>query len=322
MKKKKTNTLDSWIDQSEMQRLADALLPAEPELAGEPESGRSLAEDVSSIGLPKQGLDINQAAAYRAAPFPTSAEVSPSQSDPVPEQSEKVASISYRPESVAEPSPALATAATEVKAESDEGPVLRAARALAAVRLRAEESGFLKRRHLVPADTVSQVTAIPPVIADEQVGKDDQSLAEGQAGESSGGSFEVPQGPLRTRLDAFASWAMGLAEASRLVIVDSQGYTLLHRDLVGGGSGDSAMVDSAMRLTSVLEQVQARTDFARDGALNLPLEEGGWLGVLRCESAGGRLCIAVVTPAPLQVEKSALMKGELVRTMEAGRGER
>ncbi|MFK5922969.1 MAG: hypothetical protein QM496_12390 [Verrucomicrobiota bacterium] len=325
MKKKKTNTLDSWIDQSEMQRLADALLPAEPELAGEPESGRSLAEDVSSIGLPKQGLDINQAAAYRAAPFPTAAEVSPSQSDPVPEKSEKVPSISYRPEPVAEPSPASGTAATEVKAESDEvdeGPVLRAARALAAVRLRAEESGFLKRRHLVPAAAVSQVTAIPPVIADGQVSKDDQSLAAGQAGESSGGSFEVPQGPLRTRLDAFASWAMGLAEASRLVIVDGQGYTLLHRDLDGGGSGDPAMVDSAMRLTSVLEQVQARTDFARDGALNLPLEEGGWLGVLRCESAGGRLCVAVVTPAPLQVEKSALMKGELVRTMEAGRGER
>ena len=73
-----------------------------------------------------------------------------------------------------------------------------------------------------------------------------------------------------------------------------------------------------MRLISVLEQVQARTDFARDGAMNLPLEEGGWLGVLRCENAGGRLCIAVVTPVPLEIKNSAAMKTELARTMAAG----
>ncbi|NOX98577.1 MAG: hypothetical protein GXP30_02410 [Verrucomicrobia bacterium] len=131
--------------------------------------------------------------------------------------------------------------------------------------------------------------------------------------------FELPQGPLRLRLDAFAIWAMNLAQASRIVIVDGQGYPLLHKDLEEGESeGDSEMVDSAMRLISVLEQVQARTDFARDGAMNLPLEEGGWLGVLRCESAGGRLCIAVVTPVPLGIVNSAAMKAELARTMEAG----
>ena len=277
MKKKQTNTLDSWIDQSEMQRLTKALVPDDPEFV-DGQAG-TLMDEVSGIGMPKQNLDIDQPAAYQAAPFPTL------DSQGAPGESSAV----------------------------DEGPVMRAARALAEVRLRADEIGLLKPRGHSATSSGSPVTGIPP-------GLDSSSEESAKPAISPDpSSFEIPSGTLRVRLDAFASWAMQLTQASRIVIVDGQGYPLLHRDAAAGViEGDSAMVDSAMRLTSVLEQVQARTDFARDGAMNLPLEEGGWLGVLRCENAGGRLCIAVVTPVPLEIENSALMKNELARTMEAG----
>lgn len=306
MKKKQKNTLGSWIDQSEMQRLTQALAPDENE-----SEGVSTGE-VSGIGLPRQSLNIDQATAYRAAPFPEPA---------LPTQQVNITGPAE--ESVGGLAPVMSPDQAEAEVRTAEGPVLRAARALAEVRLRAEENGFLKRRHLKSAQLepqAAEITAIPPVLApvsgrfENQQGKQDESHDE------SYGVFELPQGPLRVRLDAFADWAMHMAEASRIVIVDGQGYSLLHRDLgEGGNEGGTAIVDSAMRLTSVLEQVQARTDFARDGAINLPLEEGGWLGVLRCENAGGRLCIAVVTPSPLEVEKSAAMKNELARTMEAGK---
>lgn len=282
-----------------MLRLTRALAPDDQE------NEEASVGDVSSIGLPKPGLDIDQPAAYRAAPFPEPAELSPVIADKLP------AAGMIEPVVPADP--------IESGGELDEGPVLRAARALAEVRLRAEENGFLKRRDQGRSIAESQRTAIPPVFERQRDESENQEEVNKQTKYEDSAIFEVPQGPLRVRLDAFAGWAMQLTEASRIVIVDGQGYPLLHRDLAEGGSEEgAAMVDSAMRLTSVLEQVQVRTDFARDGALNLPLEEGGWLGVLRCENAGGRLCIAVVTPDPLEIEKSALMKSELARTMEAG----
>jgi len=258
-----------------MQRLTQALVPDDPESGGDHQG--ALMDEVSGIGMPGQGLNIDQPAAYQAGPFPS----------PKPQEASGVAT------------------------PDAEGPVLRAARALAEVKLRADESGFLKRRGQQATPSEPQMTTVPPVFGSGAENSATPVIATG--------AFEVPQGPLRVRLDAFALWAMQLIQASRIVIVDGQGYPLLHRDSVKGSiEGDSAMVDSAMRLTSVLEQVQARTDFARDGAMNLPLEEGGWLGVLRCENAGGRLCIAVVTPVPLEIENSASMKNELTRTMAAG----
>lgn len=320
-----------------MQRLAQALAPDDQDH----ESDGTLAEEVSGIGLPKQSLNIDAPVAYRAAPFPEPGILTPEpESEPsVPENSgeEPSAGQVVWEESI-EPIVRVDSVATEVSIDKvgqvepvtpsaptpvgdmNEGPVLRAARALAEVRLRAEENGFLKRRTEESEFAESKGTAIPPVFdtRTDEPGGGVEGQDQGQADNTKSLSFKIPQGPLRVRLDAFASWAMELAEASRIVIVDGQGYPLLHRDLAEGASeNDPAMVDSAMRLTSVLEQVQVRTDFARDGALNLPLEEGGWLGVLRCENAGGRLCIAVVTPNPLAIEASAAMKNELARTMGA-----
>lgn len=300
MKKKQTNTLGSWIDLAELSRLTNALAPEDSEVGGDGDGqGAALGEvpDTMGIGMPKRGLNIDEPSAYRAAPFP----------EQMPESGEASGEAGQNGQ------------------EQDEGPVLRAARALAEVRLRAEENGFLKRRELKTAYPDSPAIAVPPVFDWKQESSEQSDLAapqmEGQVvvDTAAADSFEVPQGPLRERLDAFVNWAMRTTQASRMVIVDGQGYSLLHRDLDSQASeGDPAMVESAMRLTSVLEQVQARTDFARDGALNLPLEEGGWLGVLRCENAGGRLCIALVTAKPLEIVQSALMKNELARTMEAG----
>ena len=281
MKKKQTNTLDSWIDQSEMQRLTKALAPDDMEALGDHEG--AVMTEVSGIGLPKKSMGDEEPVNYQATSFPA----------PDPQKTDGE-SLSVSDGAVGE------------------GPVLRAARALAEVRLRADESGLLKRRGQKSTSTEPQKVAVPPVFDSSAEEPDQPDISNDPV------PFEVPKGPLRVRLDAFASWAMQLAKASRIVIVDGQGYPLIHRDLAeGAGEGDSAMVDSAIRLTSVIEQVQARTDFARDAAMNLPLEDGEWLGVVRCENAGGRLCIAMVTPVPLDLKKSALMKGELARTMEA-----
>lgn len=300
MKKKQTNTLGSWIDLDELSRLTNALVPDDPGASGDGDgqgAALGVVPAMMGVGMPKRGLNIDEPSAYRAAPFP----------GPLPESGEASGGLGKKGQ------------------RRDEGPVLRAARALAEVQLRAEENGFLKRRGLKTVHPDSPTVAVPPVFDWKQVSSEPSDLATpqteglGSVGTAGADSFEVPQGPLRERLDAFVGWAMRLTRASRMVIVDGQGYSLLHRDLDSQASeGDPAMVDSAMRLTSVLEQVQARTDFARDGALNLPLEEGGWLGVLRCENAGGRLCIAVVSATPLEIAQSTLMKNELARTMEAG----
>ncbi len=305
MKKKQTNTLGSWIDLGELKRLTKALAPEGPESGGDGQvDAADGVPDTAEVGLPKRGLDIGTPEAYRAAPFP----------------GQGIAARGETPEEKEETG-----GAEEDRQEQTQGPVLKAARALAEVHLRAEENGFLRRRELKTADPDSPAIAVPPVFESRQESTAPPASAaadpEGDiAGEvAAGDSFEVPRAPLRERLEAFVDWAMRLTGASRMVIVDGQGYSLLHRDLEARASeGDPAMVDSAMRLTSVLEQVQARTDFARDGALNLPLEEGGWLDVLRCETGGGRLCIALVTAEPLGIAQSTLMKSELVQTMEAG----
>lgn len=325
MKKKQTNTLDSWIDQSELQRLADALAPTDKDSADAPavqNETPTLTEQASSIGLPKKTLDINQPTAYRAAAFPHSNTL------PAAEATTDAPAAAASPSSPSLPESASSVAKQKSPeiGQADKGPVLRAARALAEVRLRAEENGFLKR-HATPSPAGvphQQVMKVPPalhvLVSPENALSSSVATASSAklATESELSDFEIPQGPLRSRLESFVTWAMPLVQASRLVIVDGEGYTLLHRDLQGGSDESSSLADSAMRLTSVLEQVQARSDFARDGALNLPLEEGGWLGVLRCESAGGHLCIAVVTPAPLEVEKTARLKVKLAQTMKAG----
>jgi len=283
VKKKQTNTLGSWIDVGELKRLTKALVPDAPEAAGDGQvADVGEVPDTRGVGMPKRGLDIDEPSAYRAAPFPGQAtaawEETPQGKDEVDE----------------------AGGADENGQEQVQGPVLKAARALAEVHLRAEENGFLRRRRLKTVDPDSEAIAVPPVFEGRQESPTPPIPAAGDpegrvAGEmAAGDSFVVPQGPLRERLDAFVDWAMRLTGASRMVVVDGQGYSLLHRDLdAQADEGDPALVDSAMRLTSVLEQVQARTDFARDGALNLPLEEGGWLGVSRCETGAGRLCIAL-----------------------------
>ena len=52
-----------------MQRLTEALVPDDPDAAGDQEG--AMMDGVSAIGMPKQSLDIDQPAAYQAAPFPT-----------------------------------------------------------------------------------------------------------------------------------------------------------------------------------------------------------------------------------------------------------
>ena len=126
--------------------------------------------------------------------------------------------------------------------------------------------------------------------------------------EPGGSGFAMPEGKLRDRLRAYADWVAQVTGCVSLRIVDPQGYSLLERD----GENDPRMVDCALKLIAALEQARSRMmpDSPRAG-LYLPLTDDEWLGVLECESAAGRMCISLVTRAPL----SKAAAGELIDTL-------
>jgi len=128
-------------------------------------------------------------------------------------------------------------------------------------------------------------------------------------------SFPASQGKLRERLSAYADWVTRVTGCVALRIVDAQGYSMLERE----GDNDPRMVDCALKLIAALEQARERMtpDSARAG-LYIPLGDEEWLGVLECETPSGRMCISLVTRAPLSNGAAAELIDSLRRTVEQG----
>ncbi len=131
------------------------------------------------------------------------------------------------------------------------------------------------------------------------------------AGSASG--FSIPDGKLRDRLLAYANWVAEVTGCVSFRIVDPQGYSLLELD----GDNDPRMVDCALKLIAALEEARSRmtADSPRAG-LYLPLSDDEWLGVLECESTAGRMCISLVTRAPLSKAAAAELIDTLRRTVD------
>jgi hypothetical protein len=127
--------------------------------------------------------------------------------------------------------------------------------------------------------------------------------------------FHIPETRLRERLLTYANWVTAVTGCVSLRIVDPQGYSLLERE----GENDPGMVDCALKLIATLEQARSRMHPDAVGAgLYVPLGDDEWLGVLECESAAGRLCLSLITRAPLSKAAAAELTETLRRTVDPG----
>ncbi|MBU6303688.1 MAG: hypothetical protein KGS60_19245 [Verrucomicrobia bacterium] len=125
--------------------------------------------------------------------------------------------------------------------------------------------------------------------------------------------FRVPEATLRERLLAYANWVTGVTGCISLRIVDPQGYSLLERE----GENDPGMVDCTLKLIATLEATRARIDPVSPGSgLYLPLGDDEWLGVLECETAAGRICLSLITRAPLAKAAALELTESLRRTVD------
>jgi hypothetical protein len=126
-------------------------------------------------------------------------------------------------------------------------------------------------------------------------------------------TFPAAQGRLRERLNAYADWVIRATGCVALRIVDDQGYSMLDRE----GDNDPRMVDCALKLISALEQARGRmTPESGRAGLYVPLSEEEWLGVLECETSTGRMCISLVTRAPLSKAAAGELIDSLRQTVE------
>jgi len=126
-------------------------------------------------------------------------------------------------------------------------------------------------------------------------------------------SFPAAQGRLRERLNSYADWVIQATGCVALRIVDDQGYSMLDRE----GENDPRMVDCALKLISALEQARGRmTPESGRAGLYVPLGDEEWLGVLECETQTGRMCISLVTRAPLSKAAAGELIDSLRRTVE------
>jgi hypothetical protein len=128
-------------------------------------------------------------------------------------------------------------------------------------------------------------------------------------------AFPIPDAPLRERLRAFAEWTRRVTGCASLRIVDAQGYSLLEES----PEHHPEAVAAALQLMASLERIRhqlAAADATRHG-LYLPLGDQEWFGVLECATSSGRVCLSLVTRAPLAQAAAAELTDTLRRTVDA-----
>ncbi|MFT5468485.1 MAG: hypothetical protein ACI8UO_003594 [Verrucomicrobiales bacterium] len=123
----------------------------------------------------------------------------------------------------------------------------------------------------------------------------------------------LPQGTLSTRIKVFADWVRGITGCSQLMISDPQGYSLLPAE----SDEDAPLVSSALQLMNVLSHARKKmSDDAPNSGVYLPIADNRWLGVLDCESGDQRICVSMVTEAPLSAAAADELTAGLKRVLE------
>lgn len=123
----------------------------------------------------------------------------------------------------------------------------------------------------------------------------------------------LPQGTLSQRLKVYADWVRKITDCDQLMVSDPQGYPLLPAE----SDDDAPLVSSSLQLMSALGHARKKMDAdAPNSGVYLPLGDDRWLGVLDCESGSQRVCVSMVTKAPLSAAAADELTGGLKQALD------
>ncbi|MDB6132728.1 MAG: hypothetical protein JWM59_971 [Verrucomicrobiales bacterium] len=123
--------------------------------------------------------------------------------------------------------------------------------------------------------------------------------------------FEVPLGPLATRIRALTDWIRRQIETNDIFILDTQGCPVGDREAV------PRIVASAVVLAEAARRAAAYLPDASTSALYLDLEDGRRLGIIGTPTSHGNFTLGLVLPDTLTPRDADRLRRALKRTVEA-----
>lgn len=123
--------------------------------------------------------------------------------------------------------------------------------------------------------------------------------------------FEVPLGPLATRIRALTDWIRRQIETNDIFILDTQGCPVGDREAV------PRIVASAVVLAEAARRAAAFLPDAPTSALHLDLEDGRRLGIIGTPTSHGNFTLGLVLPDTLTPRDADRLRRALKRTVEA-----
>lgn len=123
--------------------------------------------------------------------------------------------------------------------------------------------------------------------------------------------FEVPLGPLATRLRALTDWIRRQIDSADIFIVDSQGCPVGDREAVG------EILTSAILLAEAARRASAHLPNSPSGALYLDLEDERRLCVINTPTQHGNFTLGLILPDALAPRAADRLRRALKRTVEA-----
>lgn len=123
--------------------------------------------------------------------------------------------------------------------------------------------------------------------------------------------FEVPLGPLTTRLRALTDWIRRQIDAADIFIIDAQGCPVSDRE------ASSEIVAGALLLAEAARRAAPHLPSAAEGAIYLDLQDERRLCVIDTATRHGIFTLGLIVPDALAPRAADRLRRALRRTVEA-----
>lgn len=122
--------------------------------------------------------------------------------------------------------------------------------------------------------------------------------------------FEVPLGPLTTRLRALTDWIRRQLDAADIFIIDAQGCPVTDREAPG------EIVAGAVLLAEAARRAAPHLPSAAEGAIYLDLQDERRLCVIDTVTRHGTFTLGLIVPDALAPRAADRLRRALRRTVE------